>query len=200
VREPLRLNSDPSKGPERLAHLTAREYVGCGHVDQATFDRYYKFAFVRNPWDRLVSEYEYRKLQPQTTFRAFVENSFRDRDDYSDASRHITPQIEFLTGERGDLLVEFVGRFETLNSDFEHVARKLGLPPANLPHRNSSSGRGAVARLRRLLTGPAPDKPRPYQDYYDPELRDRVGDYYAEDVERFGYTFDGAFDTAAIAT
>lgn len=56
-RSPLLLkpNNDPAIGPERLAHLYANEYVKFNHISQADFDEFYKFSFVRNPFDRLVS-------------------------------------------------------------------------------------------------------------------------------------------------
>lgn len=52
----LRPNADPAKGPTALAHLYADEHVRLGHVGQAEFDSYYKFAAVRNPYGRLLSE------------------------------------------------------------------------------------------------------------------------------------------------
>jgi hypothetical protein len=190
----LRPNSDPAKGPERLAHLKAREYVQCGYVGQADFDRFFKFSFVRNPWSRLVSEYNYRRLEREMTFRAFVANSFQERDEYRDASRHTHPQIEFVTDDRGEIIVDFIGRFETLDEDFREVSRRLGLGDVVLRHREHSISPGAFSHLRRLLTGrsPQPKKnSRPYQEYYDEDLRVRVGDYYAQDVETFGYSFEG---------
>lgn len=189
----LRPNPDPAKGPERLAHLKAAEYPDLGYVDRATFYRYFKFAFVRNPWDRLVSEYRYLGLEGETPFRSFVTNSFANPDDYSDVARHICPQVDYVTGPGGKFIVDFVGRFESLQDDFGTVARRLGLGELSLPHRNASGGR-APSRLRRLLaTFEGKKQRRPYQDYYDDELRKRVSDFYTGDIERFGYTFEGGF-------
>jgi len=60
----LRPNSDPAKGPRRLAHLYASEYVSCGHVTAEDFESFFSFAVVRNPWARAVSSYKYA-LQPK---------------------------------------------------------------------------------------------------------------------------------------
>lgn len=195
TREPLlmRPNPDPAKGPAHLAHLKAREYVDLGYVDAATFDRYFKFSFVRNPWDRLVSEYRYLRLDGKTPFSFFVNESLAKTDEYSDIARHVCPQIDFLTDAQGKLIVDFVGRFETFADDFDVVARRLGLGGVALPHQNASRGR-TPSRLRRLFAGTGgKDKRRPYQHYYDDELRDRVTGFYSRDIERFGYSFEGSF-------
>ena len=47
-------NDDAAKGTEKLSHLSALEYVKCGHVSQLEFDQFFKFSFVRNPWSRLT--------------------------------------------------------------------------------------------------------------------------------------------------
>jgi hypothetical protein len=194
----LRQNSDRSKGPQRLAHLTAREYTSLGYIEPEQFDRYFKFSFVRNPWDRLVSEYRFR-FEGTITFREFVRRSLAKRDDYSDLTRHVMPQIQFLTDEDGHYALDFVGRFETLEADFIKVADRLGLPRAKLSHRNvsresplASFGRKLYYRILGHELKPK-TKRRPYQDYYDRNLRERVSAYYAEDIERLSYHFDGSF-------
>jgi hypothetical protein len=74
-----------------------------------------------------------------------------------------------LVDESGNLLVNFVGKFENLDEDFQSICRKVGIS-ASLPHVNKS-------------------KRTCYQDYYDPETRDLTARLYAEDIERFGYAF-----------
>lgn len=199
----LRHNRDRAKGPQRLAHLKAREYVSLGYVQPQDCDQYFKFAFVRNPWDRLVSEYHYNKhLYSTITFRRFVEESLSNVDDYSDRSRHITSQVDYVTDEDGRYNVDFIGRFETLADDFAAVARKLCLGSVTLGHYNQSQ-EGVIVRLWRRLwskRGPVSSSPmgptvmnRHFQDYYNSELRDRVAEFYAEDIASFGYSFDGSF-------
>src|SRR5260221_667113 len=41
--------------PERLAHLTADEYLSLSFVSQSVWEKYYKFAIVREPIDRCIS-------------------------------------------------------------------------------------------------------------------------------------------------
>jgi hypothetical protein len=169
----LRYNRDPKQGPHRLAHLTASEYVSCGHINQQEFNSYFKFAFVRNPWDRLVSEYEFRRNTLRCDFKAFLFRRFPSTEP-SDAYRHVLPQYKFLFDENGDKLVDFIGRFERLSTDFEIVRRRLhiGDTAGEFPHRNRAHFR------------------KPYQEYYDDASREFVAGFYARDIDLFNYSFD----------
>ena len=137
------------------------------------FERLFKFAFVRNPWDLLVSYWHYLRDSPGhhrghiarrlPDFAAYVEYEIR-RGQFSQSS--------LLCDRRGRLLVDFVGRYESLPTDFGFICRRIGIE-ATLPRVNASS-RGD------------------YRDYYTPALTARVAEAFASDVERFGYAFDGA--------
>lgn len=165
---------------------------GPGHIDARTyrlifgrahFEKYFRFTFVRNPWDRLVSAYHFlqaggldredrawakRHLGPYPDFPTFVRRGLTPS--LARSSIHLRPQVDWLTvGD--DFAVDFVGRFEHLNRDFAHVADTLGIDAA-LPH---------VNRSRR---------DRDYRMAYDETTRDIVRSIYMADVDRFDYTFE----------
>jgi len=187
----LRYNLDPEQGPQALAHLTAMEYVEFNHISSETFNKYFKFAFVRNPWDRLVSEYNYRNYNKKYTFKEFVNSGFPDKDNFSDAYRHIIPQYDLLYSLNGELLVDFVGKFEDLQNDFNIVCLKLGISTSLLPHINSfNKERNLKNRLRSFLFKTKKIK-KHYTEYYDDELKNKVGKIYSKDISAFNYTFSG---------
>lgn len=135
------------------------------------FAELFTFAFVRNPWDLLVSSYRFLMRSP--THRrgrlATRLGSFARYVDY-ELARGKLLQTRMLTSRHGRLLVDFVGRFETLEGDFTAVCRHLGLA-ARLPHANASD------RVD-------------YRGHYTPALAARVADAFGPDIDRFGYTFE----------
>jgi len=135
------------------------------------FDSYFKFAFVRNPWDWQVSFYSYILQNPDhhehtnvSRLRSF-EEFIRYRTD-----RPVWSQKSFVTDEKDGWLVDFVGRFENLQADFAQVCARTRIN-ATLPHLNDS---------RRA----------DYRVYYDDRTVAAVREQCREDVECFGYEFD----------
>jgi hypothetical protein len=130
-------NRDPARGPARLAHLYAREYVSCGHVSETDFSRHFKFAVVRNPYARLVSQFRFR-YQDKLDFRAFVERL--GAGEYDDRTRHMASQANFVLGDDGALAVDEILRFEELPAAFAPVSRRVFGFEQPLPHVNRSRG------------------------------------------------------------
>lgn len=135
----MRENHEPQGGPRRLAHLYGREYTECGHVAPADFARAFKFTVVRNPYDRVVSEYCWRYPRRRQSFGAFVKSLTDHADEHSDASRHIAQQFRFVLDAEDRLIPDAVLRFESLVQDFAAISLRLFGEIVALPHLNPSA-------------------------------------------------------------
>ncbi len=171
--------------PEK--HRTALELRAI--YGEAVWNQCVKFAFVRNPWDRLVSWWSMidgRRdqikvnqsgnaffnyvLENATSFEEFL---FNCQDEIHDKDGHkwiFRNQLDYLLDERGELMVNFIGRFETLEDDFKtftsrHLNRTYSISKINTSNHSR------------------------YQTYYTPETRLLVANAYKKDIVAFGYTF-----------
>lgn len=168
----LRPNSDPAKGPARLAHLYASEYVSCGHISGEDFARYFKFAVVRNPWARAVSVYKFA-YQKRIDFARFLDDVVAHGRDVVE-QRHLDAQLRFLAAADGRIVVDRVLRFEKLADDFAEISRRIFGEEVRLPKSNVSRD------------------PTHYRDFYGGAGRALIAEKYRDDIEAFGYRFDGA--------
>jgi hypothetical protein len=144
-------------------HMKASEIRA--HVDPAVWRSYFKFAFERNPWDRQVSLYyhRYREENERPDFATFI---------HKDKKAHINNFGVYSID--GDLAVDFLGRFETLDQDLRFALDQVGLSTAEaLPDAKTRFRPGSV----------------PYRDHYDEETRNIVADWYASEIKLLGYEF-----------
>ncbi len=193
----LRENPHPELGPPRLAHLKAQDYVDCSYLSQELFDQYFKFTFVRNPWSRVVSLYKYLGYNQKYSFKDFLKKKLLP-DLLSNMYWFVCPQSELIYSDDGELLADYIGRFETLQADFDEICAKIEFPQTPLPHINTSTEKRAVPNfLQRCGTTllnrlqkiePFPDYSS-YRDYYDQESIDIVAQIYAKDIKNFNYSF-----------
>lgn len=187
----LMKNSDPQRGPERLDHMIAAEYVQCGHLAKPQYQNYFSFAFVRNPWERLVSEYLHKKIDKKMSLKEFVLSAWPETKLFCDKYRHVMPQADYLFDDNGHQLVDFIGRFEHLQKDFSYVCQQLVIEDSSLPHKNSSySFRRLWTRRFRHLFRINKRINKHYSEYYDEELKQIVAKLYAKDIALFGYEFE----------
>jgi hypothetical protein len=136
-----------------------------------------------------------RAWHNEFTFRHFVELLADANLDEDETDLHWRPQYRFL----GNVSFHLVGRFERLQDDLQSVADRLGLriplPAANRTvYGDDARGSMSYANCPLKVLRKLPAMPS-FQKFYTPRLRDRVGDLYRRDVERFGYDFDGPLDT-----
>lgn len=162
-------NKYQADGLQHLLATQIRQEVG-----SEVFDSYFKFSFVRNPWDRCVSEYAYMRERPdlRDLIGMRADCSFPDFLRLIQQVEHVHwyEQCQFVMDEDGRLLVDFLGRFESFEADLRGVLCRLGVEASTIPH-EMKGGRG------------------PYQDYYDAASRDVVARLYRRDIESFGYSF-----------
>jgi len=180
-------------------HYNIRDYRVI--MEEEDFNNRYKFAFVRNPWDRLVSNFTAtcksngdngyilspRDRQSPEKFqdwaRAALGTEYWDVDCYRRPQcRHqrttSEPLLDWLTDEDGNILVDFIGRFEILEADYTVALDRIEMltgyriPREPLPKKN--------------VTGVG----HHYSFYYDDELVEMVRDRFKKDIDYFGYEYE----------
>lgn len=149
------------------------------------FDEYFKFAIVRNPWDRLYSAYSFlesggwnrddarffdENLARYDGFNDFVSRWLNETNIYSYI--HFAPQHHFVFSRKGSLQIDHLGYFESLGDEYSYVADRLGVDDRTLPHLNKT------------------DRKHGYRQAYNDTSIAKVSDLYGEDVSLFGYEFD----------
>ena len=144
--------------------------------------RYFKFAFVRNSWDRFLSLYKYRIKTNQTnlknnpiSFKEWAKRIHEKDPIYYNVTnklqlRVLSTQLGWIKNKDGEIVTDFIGRFENLQKDFDIICDKIGIPQQQLPHKNETDHKH-------------------YTEYYDEETKQIVAEKYAKDIEYFGYEF-----------
>ena len=148
----MRIKKPEELGPHRLAHLRAKDYVSLGYIDAASFDAFFKFSFVRDPYARVLSLYHYLGYSRIISMEKYVEKVLAKK--VSENHFFYQSQYEYLFSDSGQLLVDFVGKLEQISADIKVVLNKTGLAGKQLPHVNKSE-KGLKRGLTSLLTNPS---------------------------------------------
>ncbi len=166
-------------------HRTILDYQLC--CPKKTFESFFKFSFVRNPWDRLFSAYSYMKkggrnnqdlewskkyLSQYNSFEEFVTDWINE--DNINLGLHFKPQYKFICSQGNNLEVDFICYFENIEDDYKYIRNKLNIGQ-DLVFENKTTS-----------------KKKDYRDYYTDETKEIVRSVYQKDIELFGYNFDGS--------
>lgn len=164
-----------AKFPRHAKIIAAKEML-----PQELFEQLFKFAIVRNPWDLQVSSYHHiRRERPHLTahidsFEEFIhwkldpERSYQFHIDTS-----IEQQSDYLVDLHGNLLTDFIGRYENLHDDFNTICEHIGIRTPALPHRRKAT-----------------DRDKDYRSYYSDVLAAKVAAHFQQDIELLGYSFE----------
>ena len=176
----------------RLSHLTghrigsklprhAKIVAAYEILPREFFNQLFKFTFVRNPWDLQVSSFHHiRRERPHllhgydnfADFLRYKLDPDRPYQYHIDTSMEL--QSDYLVDLHGRILVDFIGRFESLNEDFALICQRIGIPKPSLAHRRKAGDRGD------------------YRSYYNDQTARLVADRFRQDIEMFDYQFDPA--------
>lgn len=160
------------------------QYLFASHVIQEggeeLFDKYFKFSIIRNPWDRIVSQFNYMSKRPD--LRSYIgmdeNSSFKKYLSLIQKKNHVQwdHQYKFVYDSNGELMIDRIGRFENLNPFLYSVMEKLHVRTnflgfkRKIPHLNKSNKES-------------------YKLFYDQESIEIVKHIYRKDIEIFDYTF-----------
>jgi hypothetical protein len=163
-------------------HTSLDEYINV--FEPKLFSTYFKFTFVRNPWDRVVSAYTFlekggfnkwdkefydKELSGYRDFHDFVCNWLCTEN--INKHHHFKSQHTYILDKFERVSVDFIGYFENIEEDFATIAKRMGVE-AKLEKRNS------VSRSN-------------YRSYYDEKTIAIVNEVYKKDIELFNYDFNG---------
>mgnify|MGYP001260312720 CR=1 FL=1 len=171
-------------------------------LGEKVWNNLYKFAFVRNPWDRYVSNWQWlalrlgqrntwvmrgwRGVDGHVSFASFVKQMgacYRDPymlQPYQHDKWHIRNQLHHIIDYEGNIMLDYVGRFENLQEEFAHICKEIDLD-VQLPHLNYFGQQEGLPMQKQ--------KPH-YSTYYTDELVEIVRERSQADIKAFGYEFE----------
>lgn len=152
-------------------------------INKEIWDGYFKFAFVRNPWDRLVSAFYHfketnkdrvfsklskvcNKKGKYITFKEFVIACLVNK---AIKNIHWEPQYLVVCDKDKNIILDHIARFERFDEEISFIFNKIKLDE-KINHLNFS-------------------KHEHYTYYYDEETINIAEEYYKTDIEMFGYKF-----------
>lgn len=161
-----------------VQHLTAEELETLLGAD--VFNKYFKFAVVRNPWDRFISYVSWRgrKMGEKKWFDKFPLSKADVDEAVCELSKcsaepsvvHLRPQYKFIMNDQYQSKVDFIYKFERISDDWRYICNKLGVI-CHLPKRMQSCHGH-------------------YSKYLSDDQVCIIGDYFQKDIELFGYEFE----------
>jgi hypothetical protein len=150
-------------------HIKAKEAQQ--NLPPNIFYNYFKFAFVRNPWDIQVSLYHYM-LKNKKHFQHKMVKELGSFDRYIEwrVNNEVRLQKDFLYDKNDNLLVDYVGKIENIENDFQIICDKLKINDVNLLHKNKSNHKS-------------------YHKYYNEKTKTMIAQAYKDDIEVFNYEY-----------
>lgn len=178
--DPVKFYTDSSNVYYHEWHMNAKNAKKHFDVRGWDWNSYFKFSFVRNPWDRIVSwrnyqilyvhEFEQLGKREAVYYEEYKKLSKLSFKDWVKDNGWLESFIDSCMCYSDNNCLDFIGRFENLQGDFNTICDKIGIPRQELPHHNES-------------------KHKHYTEYYDNETKQIIAERFAPDIKYFNYKF-----------
>lgn len=147
---------------EHMPATRVRELIG-----RDIWDGYYKFCFERNPWEKVVSYYNWKKYGQERGIPPFKE--------YVLTKSHRLPRDGDLYFDGSVCLMDEVHDYKGFQQTFAGICTRLDIPYEGV--------------MPREKTGVAQEK-SDYREYYDEETKAKVAEWFSREIRLMGYQFD----------
>ena len=180
-----------------LQHLTISEIR---KLNINEFEKYRKISFVRNPYDRIISEYLWRiqvygkrKLEfkeyileevvpRKNNIQKYVKNFYKDESFVPFLDVHYANQVDYLTLDK-KLAMDHIGKFENFETDFKRIFKQKIVKTKVHKTKINYTYYFIKKILPKFLTN------KMYRKYYDYETEEIIRREYSEDLKIFNYNF-----------
>lgn len=146
-----------------LGHATAR--IIKNRISDKIWNSYFKFCVERNPYDKVVSMYEMNQTNAQ------VKRKF---EDWIKRDEKLPYNSKFYTDRKGEMMVDQVIKYESLNKDLIDVMDKLGISFTGLNIEERAGHR---------------DKNIHYRVYYNEHTKNHITEKFRNELELHNYSF-----------
>lgn len=173
-----KINSEPRKKSPKIAkHAKAFEVKYL--LGNEIWEKYFTFSFVRNPWDLMVSSYNWWQQKAPTLsghrknakkiskmdFHQFIKSKYGSHM----INERYGNYFDWL-GENGKIIVDFIGKFESINKNWEKICEFNRFEKIKIPHINKTNR-------------------KKYQMYYNSESKNIIANRFKKSIDKFGYKF-----------
>ena len=169
IAEVFKIAVNHGNSHELNQHDTLKDIKSYLSKKKLNISDYFKFSFMRNPWERRVSQYQYAKKMAMVTGADWA-TQISSMSFYEFITQRNDSQLNWVSDKKDNIAVDFLGSGKNLQNEFNVVCEKIGISYIQLPHKNAT-------------------KHKHYIEYYNDETRKIIANNCEKDIEYFNYKF-----------